>query len=258
MKQIRRIPPPTITALVAALQLSVVAPGTATPASQEEVTELIVRLAPYPAAPRPEDVVAAGRLGTPLPAGLDVGAPMSVRLAIRERPTGPTLDWILNNPDTPLARLQRYLVLQYEPGSDLNAIMDALAANSEVIESVEKNLYFRLSLTPSDPLVGSQWGIDSVNLRPAWDYTHGWGYLGFIDTGLEVEHPELRAFHRDEQDQLVYDGGGLRTQLGFDYLYNNCGIDELDPEDGVLRTRAGHGTVVAGIAAARRNSRLLA
>ena len=81
------------------------------------------------------------------------------------------------------------------------------------------------SVIPDDPNLGEQWGIDALHLPEAWDTSDGDGIvIAIIDTGVDLEHPDLR-------DRLVD---------GHDFV---DGDDEPQDENG-------HGTHVAGIAAA--------
>jgi len=98
---------------------------------------------------------------------------------------------------------------------------------------------------PNDPLFPSQWhlqntgqgggspGVD-VNVSPWWDFTGnsrlGAGInIGIVDSGHETNHPDLAANYRPE--------------LSYDFLANDT---DPSPQGG-----SGHGTAVAGLAAAR-------
>lgn len=75
-----------------------------------------------------------------------------------------------------------------------------------------------------------QWGLDRVGAEYAWSVSEGQGTLiGVIDSGVDLDHADL-------QDQLVQ---------GADFVGNGTGPTDNDPND-----EHGHGTFVAGIAAA--------
>lgn len=104
--------------------------------------------------------------------------------------------------------------------------------------------------TPPDPLWSSQWhlrntglnrgvkGID-LNVLPAWKIATGMGItIGIVDDGLELGHPDLRA--------NVWPRTADRARsMHFDFLRHRT-----DPSP---VAQDGHGTAVAGLAAARDN-----
>ena len=108
----------------------------------------------------------------------------------------------------------------------------------------------RSRFTPPDPLWRSQWhlrntglnrglrGID-LNVLPAWKTATGKGItIGIVDDGLELGHPDLR--------DNVWPRTPDRTRsMHFDFLRSST-----DPSP---TAQDGHGTAVAGLAAARDN-----
>ena len=87
------------------------------------------------------------------------------------------------------------------------------------------------AVVPSDPLVTS-WTYAASNLPAAWDVTTGSESvsIAIVDSGVQATHPDL--------------AGGVDP--GYDFVDR-----DTDPADVV-----GHGTAVAGIAAARANNGL--
>ena len=82
---------------------------------------------------------------------------------------------------------------------------------------------------PNDPLFNRQWGLDQINAPEAWPVTRGAGTtIAIVDTGVDLRHPDLASKSLDGIDLVTPDA---------------CGQDE-----------EGHGTHVAGIAAARTNN----
>ncbi len=78
---------------------------------------------------------------------------------------------------------------------------------------------------PDDPRLGEQWGLDALHLPDAWETTTGKGVvIAIVDSGIDIDHPDLR-------DRVV------------------DGYDFVDDDD-TPRDDNGHGTHVAGIAAA--------
>jgi hypothetical protein len=91
----------------------------------------------------------------------------------------------------------------------------------------------RASAVPNDPSYSQQWGLPAINAPAAWDYT--WGESGItiavIDSGVDLDHPDLI--------NQIQPGG-------WDFVSNDPVSDDVH----------GHGTFVAGIAAAQANNNL--
>ena len=86
-----------------------------------------------------------------------------------------------------------------------------------------------LTVSPSDPLLEQQWGLAATNVPLAWSQTGGAGItIAIVDSGVDLDHPDL-------VDRLL---------PGRDFV---DGDDEPDDPNG-------HGTHVAGIAAASSNN----
>lgn len=102
-----------------------------------------------------------------------------------------------------------------------------------VIEKINKGEYNFSLETPaiySEKATELPWGVNKVNAPAAWDYTQGDGVkVAVIDTGIDYNHPDLKANY--------YGGYNVVKQ-------NN---DPLDDQ--------GHGTHVAGIIAAVKDSK---
>lgn len=230
-----------------------------------DTRELIVLLAPGAKAPSPESLVDNVKRGFSLPGALGLSSPKGARLAITERLQGAARDWMLAHPDSSAARLERYVVLSYPAVVDLEAVKRVLAADPAV-QYVEENVRIPLSAVPNDPLFqvqGSptayQWGSYTLNLPAAWDRIAGHAYVGLTDTGLEVNHPDLRAFHQ-VGSTWVFDGGNFRRQLSCEFVNGtSCddpsnSVDEHSPVQGRTPVNFGHGTHTSGILAATPNN----
>ncbi len=92
-----------------------------------------------------------------------------------------------------------------------------------------------LDTTPNDPLFSQQWHHTVMQAKKAWDITTGSPTVicAFTDTGIDLTHPDLAA-HR---------------VLGF-----NAVTDLAEVDGGDVSETAGHGTHVAGCAAAIGNN----
>lgn len=243
-------------ALAALLLVAGTGIGAENPSLEEASRELVLRLAPPPLGPVPEDVIDAVRSLQPLDGALGAGEPIDARPAVTRRINGRALQELLADPDHPRARLQRWVVLVYAEGTDLDAVADALAADPRV-EIVERNLPADFAaLTPDDEFHGLQWSSVSLNLPEAWERTKGHGFVGLIDTGIDVDHEDLRAFDAFGD----YDGGNFRPHLSWDFARpSTCDpslpnadlcVDEAEAGDPTNFGSQGHGTHVSGIVGA--------
>jgi hypothetical protein len=232
--------------------------------------QLIVLLAAGPQAPTPEALVAGFQAGERLPGQLGTGSPEKVEFLIRVRAQGVVLERMQARPESPWTRLQRYVVLTYPEEARLGEIAAALRGDPAVLH-VEENAEGHLSIEPSDPLFcppgatspfQRQWGSSLLKFAPcpssdsagllAWDVTPGHGYVGVVDTGIAVDHPDFRAFSTSGS-MTSYTGGNFRPHLSRDYGYQDNNVDE-NQSQGVNVTSAGHGTHVAGIIGATANN----
>ncbi len=127
------------------------------------------------------------------------------------------------------------VVFAVEPGTDVVELAQRLSERDDV-EWAEPDVVDRAQLIPSDPRFAQQWGPAKVDLPTAWDLTTGSSnvVIGIIDSGISMaalgslNHPDLDA---------------SRYVLGTDFV-----------DGGTPRDLNGHGTHVAGIAAAEGNN----
>jgi len=97
--------------------------------------------------------------------------------------------------------------------------------------SAEPNYYIQVADTfPNDPGLGYQYGLISIRAPQGWDYTTGSSAvtIAIIDSGVDMNHPDLK----------------YKLVPGYDFVNN----------DNVPYDDFGHGTHVAGIAAASSNN----
>lgn len=246
--------------LLSALSLLGSIPGSAQPPDDPGAApELIVYLGASPHAPRVEDVVASVNERRPVPGVLGHGNPVRARFLLPYRATGESLEHLLANPDSPRAILERGLVLTYPPVVDLPGILHVLRGDPDVLSAGE-NTRLEVSAFPSDPLFANtgnplqyQWGIHMLNLPLAWDRIKGSAYIGILDMGLEVAHPDLRAFSATG----TYLGGNFRPHMSWDVAYNTANVNEVRNGQGPYTSApslAGHGTHVSGIVGATSNN----
>ncbi|PWU06101.1 MAG: hypothetical protein C5B51_13005 [Terriglobia bacterium] len=114
--------------------------------------------------------------------------------------------------------------------AQLEAVAQALRADPTVAE-VEYDYYARVAAVPNDPSYSAQWHLAKIQAPNAWDRTGGSAMpIAILDSGVDSTHPDL----------------GPRVMAGWNYIYNNSNTSDL----------LGHGTAVAGTAAAVTNNGL--
>ena len=111
------------------------------------------------------------------------------------------------------------------PPEPLHAAAKLLAAD-EQIESLQKNYLFEMTQLPNDPLLADQTYLDQIDAAGAWAITTGNAsvIIAILDSGVALDHVDLR-------DNLLE---------GLNVARRNADASDVH----------GHGTLVAGIAAA--------
>ncbi len=122
-------------------------------------------------------------------------------------------------------------VVIHEVPPDQLASMLAQLSSDPNVEWVEPNFQIALLETiPNDPAFQLQWWLTRIQAPQAWDYSTGSSVLtiAIVDSGIDYSHPDLAA----------------KIIGGWDFVNN----------DSVAEDENGHGTAVAGIAAAITNN----
>jgi thermitase len=114
------------------------------------------------------------------------------------------------------------------PASQIAEKVRAYSANPRVAYA-EPDYLAQADGTPDDPYFGQQWGLTKVEAPQAWDVTTGSSSINIaiLDTGIDLDHPDLAS--------------KLITSINFS---SSATVDDV----------YGHGTHVAGIAAAITNN----
>jgi subtilisin family serine protease len=149
------------------------------------------------------------------------------------------------------SELRRVYRVMIDPRSDELAAAAKLSADPNV-EYAEPNYLARAAAMPNDTLFASQWALAQINAPMAWDVVTGTSevVLAILDTGLDVAHPDLANqlwFNPGETpgNDLDDDTNGYVDDVnGWNFIALN---NEIFDDDG-------HGTRVAGIAAAATNN----
>jgi subtilisin family serine protease len=143
------------------------------------------------------------------------------------------------------------------PKMSAEEVIEKLLALDEVADAASNNFVFAQATTPNDPRFGNQWGLTKIHCPDAWDSETGSHLIkiAVIDSGVDLNHPDLVGNLISGQDFVdlasygvsagdVIDLDGVAWRLEGDVL-----TPDNDPQDEV-----GHGTHVAGIAAAVTNN----
>lgn len=109
------------------------------------------------------------------------------------------------------------------PGTEKAAL--AKLRKDPQFKYVELDRRVKLTATPNDPYLGSEWHIGKIGLPAAWDVAQGAGVtIAILDSGVYGAHPDLAP----------------RLVAGWNVYDNNADTSDV----------CGHGTAVAGVAAA--------
>lgn len=127
--------------------------------------------------------------------------------------------------ELPQIRVKRIRVSE----SAMDKIKAALTKNPN-FEFVEENFLAQGSAVPNDPSYYSQWHHNTIMTPSSWDYSTGSTEIpiAIIDSGVDPDHPDL-------VDKLI---------PGYNFLEHNSDTHDV----------LGHGTAVAGSAAASGNN----
>lgn len=125
------------------------------------------------------------------------------------------------------SRYGGYQVVKVKKGSVEEAVKE-YNKNANV-EYAEPNYIYHATWISNDPYFPYQWNLHKIEAPCAWDFARGAGAtIAVIDTGVQSNHPDLVG----------------KVINGYDFV-----DDDWVPQDG-----NGHGTFVAGIAAAQTNN----
>lgn len=117
------------------------------------------------------------------------------------------------------------------PGQASETAVLALLRQNPHLKFAELDKRVPPALVPNDPYNGSEWHLAKINAGAAWDTAQGAGVtIAILDTGVDSTHPDLAA----------------NMVPGWNFFDNNSNSSDV----------YGHGTAVAGTAAAASNNSL--
>jgi thermitase len=144
------------------------------------------------------------------------------------------------------------------PEAGTNAELAATAAALEAspaVEWAEPNYTFTLDATPNDPdyLTNQAPYLNRLEMPAAWDYTTGHSdiIIAVLDTGVSTDHPDLTSGIWTNSKE--FSGYGGIDDDGNGFIDDVHGWNFPDGNNQIYDDY-GHGTHVAGIAAARINN----
>jgi len=193
-----------------------------------ETIELLVSSAP--GAPDPQRIIefAARPEGAPPLSSLALVRLDDAQYLMRERAEGDFLARLRENPQSPRAKLESYLILALADGEDAERALALLRADPLVeaafmprvsdVSSVEL-IGFEVS---SGPVSRGQYGLDLLDVKRAWSVATGNALIIAVDTGTHPQHPALRPF-----SGATYAGGSFVPDVSHDFGLTGL---ELAPE----------------------------
>jgi hypothetical protein len=123
----------------------------------------------------------------------------------------------------------------------------------------EPDYVAQAALLPNDPTWGQQWALSKINAPAAWDVTTGTVSvtIAIVDSGIDLDHPDLVSKLWTNPGEIPGnwiddDGNGKTDDVHGWRFYRDWNFNPV--EDADVQDDFGHGTHVAGIAAAATNN----
>lgn len=122
------------------------------------------------------------------------------------------------------------LLLRFPTDRAITPLLRSITANPGVRYAEPDRIYRAAAFEPSDPNFNYQWGVKGIYTQWLWDLSKGGPnvLIAILDSGVNYNHPDLAGHYAG----------------GYDFLDNDSNPMDVD----------GHGTSVAGVAAAVTNN----
>lgn len=142
-------------------------------------------------------------------------------------------------------------ILKLSNDTDVTAAVAVLNTDPAVVYA-EPDYTAKYSGLPDDPFYDQQWGLDKIEAEIAWDHTSGSAsvVIAIIDSGIDLEHQDLSPnlwVNPGEipSNNLDDDNNGFIDDVhGWNFVSANSNVTDT----------SGHGSMVAGVAAARTDN----
>ncbi|HNR95536.1 MAG TPA: S8 family serine peptidase [Anaerolineae bacterium] len=159
------------------------------------------------------------------------------------------------------------VLLQVSPGAE-SATANELRRHSD-IEWVELNLRAQTTAAPGeltvalpdDPMLSQQWPLSIIHAPEAWSITHSRDIIiAILDTGTYLNHPDLVNVLWTNPGEIPAnglddDGNGCADDVHGWHYFTQCDTGVCVPsQNRLIGDDNGHGTHVAGTAAAETNN----
>lgn len=149
----------------------------------------------------------------------------------------------------PSARVYRAQVL---PGRSMSEVLNVLRRHPAVLYAEPNYRRYPMAVVPNDPRYGEQWGLERIHMPEAWSISTGSSatLVAVVDTGIDTGHQDLAQNLWKNTGEVCGNG---RDDDADGYVDNCYGINVIEASGEVFDDE-GHGTSMAGIAAAAGNN----
>lgn len=154
--------------------------------------------------------------------------------------------------------LSRIYRIRFPENLDVQYLAQKLRTDPQ-IEYAEPDYLRKLTFIPNDSLYYKQWHLQKIEAGKAWDIETGNSkiIIGIIDTGTDIYHPDLRSKIWKNEDEIA--GNGIDDDKN-GYIDDVYGWDFAEKDNNPVNTssnsKAAHGSMTAGVAAAATNNKV--